>query len=250
MTITIDSKGLSTCLREELASRHRSNPAYSLRAFAKFLEIDHSSLSKILRGEIGIGWKLSNKICARLGRNIDEFILPVDPASSQTHRYIEDTVFAVLASWHSYALLELSRTQDFQQDTGWIAKRLGTTTNIIELTKQRLLDTGMLAIDAEGRWVDLSQGKTSSYLPAKSNAALRKMQQDLLELSREKLDVVPISQRDQSSLILKVNRSQLEEMRNFISRFRRSFDEKFGNIEESDGVYCLSLSLFPMTISD
>src|SRR4051794_17258701 len=41
---------LRSVLEREFASRCRRNRRYSLRSFARFLGIDHSTLSKILRG--------------------------------------------------------------------------------------------------------------------------------------------------------------------------------------------------------
>jgi transcriptional regulator with XRE-family HTH domain len=38
-------------LLQELESRRKTNPRYSLRAFAAFLETDHSTLSQVLRGK-------------------------------------------------------------------------------------------------------------------------------------------------------------------------------------------------------
>ncbi len=38
-------------LREQFVDRCKRNPSYSLRAFAKFLQKDPSSLSKILPGD-------------------------------------------------------------------------------------------------------------------------------------------------------------------------------------------------------
>ena len=45
------AQNFQTCLRNELERRCKANPAYSLRAFAKFLGVDPSFLSKVLSGK-------------------------------------------------------------------------------------------------------------------------------------------------------------------------------------------------------
>jgi predicted enzyme related to lactoylglutathione lyase len=47
--------GFRELLQRELAKRCAENPQFSLRAFAKALRIDHSTLSQILRGVVNTG---------------------------------------------------------------------------------------------------------------------------------------------------------------------------------------------------
>ncbi len=54
-------------LQQELDRRCLTNPNYSLRAFAKFLDVDSSRLSKILRRERPINAELFHKFANRLG---------------------------------------------------------------------------------------------------------------------------------------------------------------------------------------
>ena len=48
---------LCTILETELARRRRVNPRYSLRAFARSVEMEHSTLSQLLRGKRPMTWK-------------------------------------------------------------------------------------------------------------------------------------------------------------------------------------------------
>jgi plasmid maintenance system antidote protein VapI len=59
-------------LQRELANRCRRNPHYSLRAFARHLEMDSSTLSAILRRKRPITQKSSQKLTIALGVQFPE----------------------------------------------------------------------------------------------------------------------------------------------------------------------------------
>jgi len=51
----------------ELLERQQRNSSYSLRAFARYLGMDHSRLSKIMRGERPVSWALARQLGPLLG---------------------------------------------------------------------------------------------------------------------------------------------------------------------------------------
>lgn len=53
-------------LREELEKRMQKNSAYSLRAFARAMDIDSANLSKILANKIPLSLKQASKFAAFL----------------------------------------------------------------------------------------------------------------------------------------------------------------------------------------
>jgi plasmid maintenance system antidote protein VapI len=69
----------SQVLQKQLEKKRARNPSYSLRAFARDLQIDNGNLKKILSGKISV----SPKVAYKLGRHLDltekellQFILP------------------------------------------------------------------------------------------------------------------------------------------------------------------------------
>ena len=60
------SRTVRAILKIEFRKRKKRNPAYSLRAFAIFLGISSSFLSKILKGERPVGRSTLEKIANRL----------------------------------------------------------------------------------------------------------------------------------------------------------------------------------------
>jgi plasmid maintenance system antidote protein VapI len=82
-------------LRAEFEQRHRRNPRYSLRAFARDLRTDHSTLSQILRNRRN----LSPRMVRRFGG-----CLRLDPA----------VVSDVCQEQHAQAILRLVRSLAFR----------------------------------------------------------------------------------------------------------------------------------------
>jgi plasmid maintenance system antidote protein VapI len=53
---------LRAILEAEFARRRRLNPRYSLRAFARSVELEHSTLSQLLRGKRALTWRSIGRI--------------------------------------------------------------------------------------------------------------------------------------------------------------------------------------------
>jgi hypothetical protein len=57
---------LRTILVEELARRRVVNPRYSLRAFARSVDVEHSTLSQLLREKRPLTWKAIGRIASSM----------------------------------------------------------------------------------------------------------------------------------------------------------------------------------------
>jgi transcriptional regulator with XRE-family HTH domain len=132
----------STCFRlflqAELGRRCAGNTQYSLRAFAKYLAIDHATLSQLLRGKRPLTPRTILKLGTRLGLEraaIDLYVAHeafwgrepgLEATLNEVQELANDTV-NVISDWYHYAILELTRLQDFKPDSRWIARALGIT---------------------------------------------------------------------------------------------------------------------------
>jgi transcriptional regulator with XRE-family HTH domain len=114
-----------TWLRSEFDRRRKANPRYSVRAFAKALKIDHSTLSQLLRGKR----TLTGKMMARLRARLD---------------WTEDM----------RRLLSAICMQGFRPDIRRCAETLGISPDAAAIALQRLLRLGQLKMEGE-QWVPL-----------------------------------------------------------------------------------------------
>jgi uncharacterized protein (TIGR02147 family) len=137
-----------TCMKDELARRLEKNSRYSLRAFAKFLDIDASVLSRLLTGQKRLTPMLSHKILAKLDLSPKEaknFLSSVVEAyeeegvqrknpelksmlkktrSKSNDKDLTPEMFRIISDWYHYAILQLMQSPHFKFDFKWIAKEL------------------------------------------------------------------------------------------------------------------------------
>lgn len=239
-------------LRDELLTRIRANPRYSLRALARSLEIDPSALSKILQGKRALGPRLVRRLGARLGLGpaelqvyLDE--LRGDELAESDYAPMDDEVFAVIADWYHLAILALTELDAFRADPRWIARVLDLSAHEVDDAVARLQRIGFLEIREDGSWRDRSGGRTSFVRSEVANAAAQHNQAQVLSKAQHALKETPPARRDQTSLTLSIDSSRLPEYRHLIKKFRRELDRLASASEDKDDVYCLSVSLFPLS---
>jgi transcriptional regulator with XRE-family HTH domain len=105
---------LRTILDGELKRRRRVNPRYSLRAFARTVNIEHSTLSQLLRGKRPITWKAIHRIASRV-------------------------------RWTGAAVLRLS-AEGNRFDSRFIARSLGISVDEVNIALTDLCSFGLLQL--------------------------------------------------------------------------------------------------------
>ena len=120
-------------LQQELERRRMRNPRYSLRAFARALALDHSSLSQFLTGRR----RLTPRSIRRLGA-----ALRLSP------REIE----SLCGEANDEALLHVVGTPLFRADSRWLATVLGIPIDEVNQSLQRLVRLRALRMTSAARW--------------------------------------------------------------------------------------------------
>lgn len=150
-------------LVRELDARRAANGRYSLRAFAGLLDVDHATLSQILRGKrsvpverIGV-WarklKLSPEeaaVYAAVGRIADENAR----VKQEQLRHWAAEMLALLTQPVHREMLRLSRLKTFRADSRWVANEVGVGVDDVNIALSRLLRLGILEVKEAGVWVD------------------------------------------------------------------------------------------------
>ncbi len=252
--------GGPTNFREVIANsferRVMRNPRYSLRAFAKYLDIDVASLSKILNGKRTIGLRLSKRLGAKLGLEPSEVDFyykksrcGYKPQKSDQKEYeqVAEDHFKIISDWHHFAILELISTKDFKPQINWISKRLQISPTAVSMAIKRLQSLGMVKVEGLNL-VDDTSGFQSCLPKSRSTLAYKNHQLQLLDKAKSALELVPLAQRDQTGVMMAVNSEQLGLARKEIQKFRRRIDKILSLKQKSkDEVYQLCISFFPLT---
>lgn len=120
-------------LHSEFLRRRQGNPRYSLRAFARFLGTDHSTLSQIFRNRRNLSPEKVRLFGTRL--RIDLAII-ADACAQQD----------------AEAIMRLARTPAFCTHSRWIATRTGIPLDAVNATLHRLLNRRNLVMKSANHW--------------------------------------------------------------------------------------------------
>jgi uncharacterized protein (TIGR02147 family) len=236
-------------LQNVFIERCRANEQYSLRAFARSLSIPPSSLSEILNERRPISKKLGLKLGKALNmseEHIDAFNTPKEKLEVDYQQLALDS-FYVISEWYHYGILQLLKTNNFNNDSKWIAERLGVTISNIDLAIDRLIRIGILEVSQNGKLKDVTDGHTSHLRSNFTSAQLKDFQIQALEKAIYSLKSVPIDLRDNTSMTFAMNKEAIPYAKEEIKKFRRKLTKKLEDFGEPDEVYQLAISLSPLT---
>ncbi|WP_415063574.1 TIGR02147 family protein [Bdellovibrio sp.] len=253
------ANAFQTALVNLFEDRRKKNKRYSLRAFAKDAQKDPSSLNRIMQGTRIPSEKVIREISRKLkftDKELEMFVR--DCKVSRLHerelaslkqsalRTISRDEFKLISDWIHFAILECLNLKDFDHTVEYIARRLCTPVEVVEEALARLIQLEFLKFE-DGRY-ELLSGNTSIFHLRKSDEAMMKMQGDLLDVSKEALMNVPLEERHHSSLIFSFRSSDLPVIAEHLRVLRKKLNDQSNQTKgRADQVYCISLSVVPLT---
>ena len=249
------------CLTNEFSKRKNRNPSYSIRAFARFLEIDHSVLASVFRGKRRIPKKCARKVTQKLDlspRQSQEFLLSLAnmraslvqlskvPLRTEAHEekvLSEDDCFHIIADPEHYSILSLCEMEGFSSEPAWIAKRLGVTETQVRVAINRLITAGLLK--KNGNQLIPAQGAVTTTQDV-SSCALRASHKVTLKLAEEAIEQTSVDLRYFGTMTMAINLQRLNEAKELIREFQRKLSA-FLEVSPKSEVYQLAIQLFPLT---
>jgi transcriptional regulator with XRE-family HTH domain len=120
-------------LQAELDRRCAANNRYSLRAFARALAIDHSTLSQILRGKRRVTARKVRTLGARMRLGAAE-------------------IAELCAAEHEVAVLAAIERPGFRADSRWVSAVAGIPLDEVNVALQRLLRKRMMTMTRRDSW--------------------------------------------------------------------------------------------------
>jgi uncharacterized protein (TIGR02147 family) len=256
-------------LSEDLEKRCEKNPSYSLRAFARDLNLSPSHLSGVLAGRYGLSREGASDIAKRLSLSkyeTDLFIQSVESRHARSKAMREQATkqlarlqrriktqgrlqldqFRVISDWFHFAILELTYLKNFRSDIHWIAKALNIHPEAATGAVNRLKRMKMLTTE-KPRWAPVTEvTETGCEIPS---AAVKSYHAQILEKAGQALHLQPIEKRDFRSTVLAIRKEKLAEAKKALEKLHQDFcmdisETSPGNM---DDVYCLSTQLFSVT---
>ncbi len=253
-------------LKTEFDSRCRRSRNYSLRAFARDLDIPPPKLSQLMRGICGISGLKAKKIASKMNLTKEEKIIFVTMVEAEHSRSslgkqraqkklerlkknkdfseISLEKFSLVSDWYNFAILELVDLIEFRPNINWISKRLSISTDEVSKSIQRLLEFGFLERDPIKGYRHPTQDlATPSEIPSRQ---MREYHSQVLQIAEKALHSVPIDERDFSSITMAIDSKKIAEAKIWLKEFRRSFCRDIQKSNSKDRVYSLCIQLFPL----
>lgn len=247
-------------LKDCLSLRQRTNPNYSLRAFARDLGVDSSTLSQIINGKRSIPAKNSRDLATKLNLSPKESTLFIESTNRSStsidnikispldQRFmLDESYFKVIAEWEHYALLDLFDLTDFEPTTSYIMQKLDLTENRTEVVLNNLLTCGLLIRDEKGQ-LKKAYPDIRTTEDAKGEA-LNQAHLEELDLAKQKLHSIQKELRDYSSSTFAIDMNKMTEAKTIIREFRQKMTALLKNGEKTQ-VYMLAIQFFPLSQVD
>ena len=252
--------------RDELARRCRVRPQYSLRAFARDMEINPPRLSEVLAGKKGLSRTAAIKIGTRLGFNKTEnqyFADLVDAQSARslatrkiaqtklhharTHaeaRLLQLDAFQIVSDWYHFAILQLMQLSTFRSDHAWIAKMLGIPIDSVNEAMVRMIRLDLIKKNPNGYQLLKDYVTTSSgEIPSE---AIRKFHRQVMTKAIAALEEQPTTTRDITTLLMPIDSTKIEAAKKSIGKFKKRFCAEMTSGDQLDQVYSLSIQFFSL----
>ena len=249
-------KSPSHWLAAELGNRRSTNSRYSLRSLSKTVGISPGRLSELIAGKRRMTIKQAERIADRLNYApatrvrffevvSDQAGIRKTEASSKKETFVTISAdsFQIIADWQHFAILSLMDTKSFKNDSTWIARRLGISKPLAEVSIDRLCRVGLLKKQS-GRLV-----KTGNNLQTThdiSSPALRISHRQTLMQAAESLDRIPVELRDITSMTMAIDPAKLPRAKKLIRSFRHRLCELLEAGEQTE-VFNLNIQLVPVT---
>lgn len=244
-------------LENLLADKIKKNPQFSLRAFARLVEVSPAVLSRILSGKRRLTFKLAVRIADALNlgpmerEHLYSFYMGSEAGGDESvtdsvERELTIDCFNAMKDWYHYGITQLILMKGFKEDSKWIASMLGITDLEAKMAIDRLLRLEILDRDESGKLY-----RTSTHLKTSTDVAssgIRHFQKQILEKSIYSLEHDDILERDITSITVAINEDRVMEAKKEIMHFRKKIAE-FLCEGEKTRVYNLGIHLIPLSKS-
>lgn len=252
-------------LLSEFQKRRQKNAAYSLRAFAREINLLPSRLSEVLHRNQGLSEKKAEAIADALNLAPDLRSLFLDLVASQharnqvskdyaiqrlaarknhPHVILNEEQFASISDWYYFALLEMIVQYPEKSQISTVARELNLTLEQVTVAFDKLVNLGLIQESAEGKLNRLHpQLKTTHDKPS---PAIRHYHQQILQKATESLSLVPVLERDYSSINFWVTAEELVQLKEQLMSLRRQTLNQHAKPGSQSRLYTLNLQLFPL----
>ena len=253
-------------LSEILEERILKNPSYSLRAFAKDLELSPASVSSILSKNRGLSHKMAARVAQKLPFSDIEKSRFVQLAIAQYSRSkirrekalksLESEVSlkkikklnvqeTLLKTWHNLALLELISGESYKKtDLKLLGQKLGLSTQIVNHLVDKMLEAEILIINQDDILEDNLGNLEIEDSPG--SKILRDFHSQILEQASVALATQTSEELHSQSMIFSVNEELVPEINKEIKEFLKKINKIVTSSSGKEVLRCITIQNFQL----
>lgn len=252
-------------IRKAFEERCSRNPSYSLRSFARDLELSPAALSGLLNGKKGISETRANNIAKKLKLTKPEtelFVMsviasygrspPVREMAAgrvaillrqiQSREKLPIEKFGEIQCWYHFAILELLEVNGCTPSVDWFARKLQISETTVREALAQLEKVGMIASHGSGFRACMNQTVTDMDVP---HVALKNYHRQMFDQAEKSLAAQPVESREFLNMTMAFPRASMEQAKAAIREFQESFARTFYLEDDTkDSVYQLSIQFF------
>ena len=248
-------KNVTDYLTEDFKHRKEMNPSFSLRSYARWLEISPAQLSQVLSRKRVMGAKGLKKVVVKL---------KLSPAEEKTlysqigiqkmlkgrlHQQekvnLEEDKFRIISDWYHFAILALSRIEKMPSSISKLSKWLEVPASKVKEALERL---ERLSIIEQTPYLKQTS-KDLEVVSSVPSPAIQKYHKQNMLKAIDALENTHLSKREFQSIYINLKKDQVKELKSLIDDFLENAQTQENNQNDSD-VYALNVQLFPLTNKD
>lgn len=246
-------------IETEFKKKQKRNSRYSLRAFARDLELSQSTVSLLMRGKTGLSKKKAQEVAVKLGftgEDLNYFIdlvvadcakhpsvrkeaeLRLNQHNSQFN-LTDLEICRTLSSWYTIASLELIEIYGKQATEQFLAKTLNVSTakikkSIKNLHTLKIIDGHTILTD----FIALPDGSADDFIYKFHSDMLGKAMKMANKKTKNKKEI------NIATSVIKMRKSDYDWAIKEIRMLRRKLMAKLEDGTGHDAVFCLSTPFF------
>lgn len=243
-------------MQDYLSQKQKSNPRYSLRAFARDLGINAGTLGQVIKGQRPLPIKNSLSVVDKLGLKLEERSMFLESLyrskvkldnikidQEDQRLMLNESHNKIIAEWEHFAVLSLFDVTEFECHSEEVAERLGITKLRAQVVINNLYQCGLI-IDDQGVFRKAQQSvRTTEDV---SNESIKKGHLEALDIGKDKLDTIEVMLRDFSEMTIAMDLDKMTEAKTIIREFRQKMATLLRDGNRTD-VFQLAIQFYPLT---
>lgn len=254
-------------LKDEFTKRGLINSQYSMRAFARDIDVPVSTLSEVFSGKKGFSERRALEVVQKLDLTIyekDHFCDLVRVKHSKDNNvkavakeniqkrtqlgycFIEKERFSLISDWRCFVVLEIVTSLNDNATFENILDRSGFQKLVLESLIDRLIKSGFIEKRSDQY---LSTTTFTEFSSPVSSVKVQRFHVDVMKEAMKKISLMSVDEKEYSSSIISIKKERLVQAKKFLQETRKKFIRKFAT-DNGDDVYSLSMQFFSLLEKD